>query len=262
MVSLEYVREFVNERLTAAAEDIFGVFVKTIVEYQEEIDRQRRLLDIVWKPAIKLHRIEFPEQYVCKEENEDEVLCEQQPWFQERSSSLDQEDPEPPQIKEEQEELCTSQEEEQLELKQETETFMLTPTCEDTNHSEDGTLMLCTDETQMVVQETPLGYISIESAAVPEPNKDHDAQNQDQKGGKHGDSESTENAEPKLMKVHDTKSNTDCQLLSHNCHSESEAASDHQFLSYISHGANSHDQTGSTMNAELKNNLNFCIIYN
>ncbi|XP_037651722.1 zinc finger protein 32-like [Sebastes umbrosus] len=41
---------------------------------------------------------------------EEEVPPEQQEW----SSSLDQEDPEPPHIKEEQEELCTSQEGEQL----------------------------------------------------------------------------------------------------------------------------------------------------
>ena len=56
MSSVQCLRDFVNERLTAAAEDIFRVFEQTIVEYEEEIDRQRRLLDIVWKPEIKLHR--------------------------------------------------------------------------------------------------------------------------------------------------------------------------------------------------------------
>lgn len=53
MSSVEYLREFVNRRLTAAVEEIFGVFQKTIVEYEEEINRQRRLLD-VWKSAMKL----------------------------------------------------------------------------------------------------------------------------------------------------------------------------------------------------------------
>ena len=48
---------------------------------------------------------------------------------------MNQEDPEPPQIKEEQEELCTSQEEEQLELKQETDVFMVTLTDEESVHS-------------------------------------------------------------------------------------------------------------------------------
>ena len=57
MSSVEYLREFVKERLSAAAEEIFGVLKTTIFEYQEEVDRQRRLLDIVWKPEIKLHRI-------------------------------------------------------------------------------------------------------------------------------------------------------------------------------------------------------------
>ena len=57
MSSVEYLRGFVSERLTAAAEEIFEVFIKTIVEYEEEINRQRGLLDICWKPEIKLHRI-------------------------------------------------------------------------------------------------------------------------------------------------------------------------------------------------------------
>uniref|UniRef100_A0AAQ4NYY1 C2H2-type domain-containing protein n=1 Tax=Gasterosteus aculeatus aculeatus TaxID=481459 RepID=A0AAQ4NYY1_GASAC len=168
MSSVECLREFVNERLSAAAEEIFGVFKRTVVEYQEEIDRQRRMLDVFWKPEVKLHRIKLPQPRVCTEE---EVLCDQQLCLQERNPSVDQEDPDPPQIKEEQEELCSSQEGEQLEPKQ--ETFMLTPTCEERDHGEDQLLDLCTDETQTVVQETSLGYISVESAAVVEPSNDH-----------------------------------------------------------------------------------------
>ena len=56
MSSVECLRDLINERLTAAAEEIFRVFHKTIVEYEEEINRQRRLLDIVLKPEIQLHR--------------------------------------------------------------------------------------------------------------------------------------------------------------------------------------------------------------
>ncbi|XP_073321841.1 uncharacterized protein [Pagrus major] len=171
MSSIVCFREFVNERLTAAAEEIFGVFIKTIVEYEEEIDRQRRLLDIIWKPEIKLQRIVLPQQHVCLEE---EVQSGQQLCNQERNSSEDQEDPEPPQIKEEQEELCISQEGEQLVLKLETDTFMLTPTYEENDHSE------------------------------PEPESDHQllsdtfhvAESQNQTGGKHGDSGSTRGTEP------------------------------------------------------------------
>ena len=57
MSSSEGLREFVNERLAAAAEEILRVFKQTIVEYEKEIDRQRRLLDIVWKPKVKLQQI-------------------------------------------------------------------------------------------------------------------------------------------------------------------------------------------------------------
>lgn len=56
MSSLEYLKEFVNERLTAAAEEIFGVFKRTIDEYEEEVVRQRKMLAVVWKPEIKLLR--------------------------------------------------------------------------------------------------------------------------------------------------------------------------------------------------------------
>ncbi|XP_030607365.1 golgin subfamily A member 6-like protein 22 [Archocentrus centrarchus] len=122
MLSVQYLREFINERLTAAAEEIFTEFEKTIVQYEEEIELQRRLLDITWKPEIKLHRTELRQSLCSKEE---EALPEQKLWKQERSSSLDQEEPEPPQIKEEEEELCSSLEGEQLVLKEETDTFMV-----------------------------------------------------------------------------------------------------------------------------------------
>ncbi|XP_041790288.1 zinc finger protein with KRAB and SCAN domains 3-like isoform X2 [Chelmon rostratus] len=168
MSSAEHLREFVNERLTAAAEEIFTVFKKTIVEFEEEINRQRKLLDVVWKPEIKLHRIELPQQHVCKEE-EEEVVAEQQLCNPDRNSSPDLEDPEPLQMKEEQEEVCSSQEGEQLVLKQETDTFMLTPTCEESDHQ----LMSHTC---------------------------HGAESQDQKGGSHEDSGSARNAEPKAKK--------------------------------------------------------------
>lgn len=55
MTSVHFLREFISERLTAAASEIFEVFEKTIVQYEEEVDRQRRLLlDLSWKPEIKL----------------------------------------------------------------------------------------------------------------------------------------------------------------------------------------------------------------
>lgn len=46
-----------TERLTAAAEEIFGVFHRTIVAYEAEVERQRRLLNVLYNPEIKLHKL-------------------------------------------------------------------------------------------------------------------------------------------------------------------------------------------------------------
>ncbi|MEQ2216604.1 hypothetical protein XENOCAPTIV_019141 [Xenoophorus captivus] len=61
MSKIEMLRLLINQRLTAAAEEIFGVFGRTIAEYEEEIsrskleiDRQRRLLELSRKPQISL----------------------------------------------------------------------------------------------------------------------------------------------------------------------------------------------------------------
>ncbi|CAG5862801.1 unnamed protein product [Menidia menidia] len=59
MSSVRHLKAFISQRLTAAAEEIFSEFEKTIVQYEEEIDRQRRLLDITWKPKITLNAIAF-----------------------------------------------------------------------------------------------------------------------------------------------------------------------------------------------------------
>ncbi|XP_041641882.1 zinc finger protein OZF-like [Cheilinus undulatus] len=141
MCSTDGLREFVIERLTAAAEDIFVVFKNTIVQYEAEIDRQRRQLDMVWKPHIYLERIDAHQYHGCKEEGseDDQQVCNQERSFsldQERSFSPDQGEPEPPQIKEEQEEACSSVEAEQLVLKQETDTFMWTITHDESDHDE------------------------------------------------------------------------------------------------------------------------------
>ncbi|XP_049923357.1 zinc finger protein 771-like isoform X21 [Epinephelus moara] len=113
MSKVQMLRSLVKQRLTAAAEEIFGLFERTIAEYEEELcrskeenERQRKLLETVSNPQLRLHRADVQQLLVVKEE----VPPEQQEW----SSSVDQEDPEPPHIKEEQEELWISQEGEQL----------------------------------------------------------------------------------------------------------------------------------------------------
>ncbi|XP_029566049.1 zinc finger protein 664 [Salmo trutta] len=104
-------RVFLNQRLTAAAEEIFEVVEQTIAEYQEECFRTKeenvrlqKLLDIVIKPEIKVHRADLQQLIVSKEE----VPPEQQHCEKEWRPNLGQE------VKEEQEELRTNQGEEQL----------------------------------------------------------------------------------------------------------------------------------------------------
>ncbi|KAM9310745.1 uncharacterized protein KZ484_026580 [Pholidichthys leucotaenia] len=133
MSSVQRLREVVRERLAAAAEEICGEFEKVIFQYEEEIKYQRRLLEISCRPKIKLHRIDFTQQPDCQE---DEVLTDQQLWNQERNSILDQEEPEPPQMKEEQEELRIGQEGEMLALKLEADSSMATPIPEGNDQSE------------------------------------------------------------------------------------------------------------------------------
>ncbi|XP_058505062.1 zinc finger protein 391-like isoform X2 [Solea solea] len=135
MSSLQCFRDLITERLTVAAEEIFRHVERTVVEYEEELYRQRKLLEIVCQPRVNLQRIELPQQHVSQEE---EVLTEQQLWNQERNSSLDQEEPESGQIKEEQETICTSHEGEQLEVKQEADALMLTLENEESDHMEPG----------------------------------------------------------------------------------------------------------------------------
>lgn len=50
------MRRFVCDRLTAAAQEILGAYEKKIEGYEAEIARQRRLLDAVLTPELKLHR--------------------------------------------------------------------------------------------------------------------------------------------------------------------------------------------------------------
>nr|XP_033480334.1 zinc finger protein 391-like [Epinephelus lanceolatus] len=209
MSSVESLREFVKERLTAAAEEILGVFVRTIVEYEEEIDRQRRLLDIVLKPEIKLHRTELPQQHVCTEE---EVVPEQQLCIEERKSNVDQEHPEPSQIKEEEEEeeVCSSQAGEQLVLKQETDGFMLTPADEESEHSEDQTLDFIHDDTQSAADKESVVIIPVISSVISQATSDHQllshnshvAESQDEEEYQHGDSGSTRNTELQAEERH------------------------------------------------------------
>ncbi|XP_047239341.1 zinc finger and SCAN domain-containing protein 12-like isoform X2 [Girardinichthys multiradiatus] len=133
MTSVQPQREMMNELLTPA-EETFTEFKGIIVKTEEELDGQHRLLDFSRIPLIILHRIDLSQYYVCKEEG---VLTDLS--NQEGNSTLDQDEPEPLQIKQEQEELehqqfkveeeqiCISKDEEQLVLKQETDDILVIP---------------------------------------------------------------------------------------------------------------------------------------
>ncbi|XP_024290097.1 zinc finger protein 182-like isoform X4 [Oncorhynchus tshawytscha] len=124
MSKLQLLRAFLNERLTAAAVEIFGAVEKTVGEYQEENDRLRRLLRRT--PEIKLCGIDSLQLSV----SEKEVPPEQQHCEQEWSPSLGQKDPETTQIEEEQEEFRTNQGEEQLQgVEPDIIKFIFTPFC-------------------------------------------------------------------------------------------------------------------------------------
>ncbi|KAM9762064.1 uncharacterized protein ACNS7B_004277 [Menidia menidia] len=128
MSSVRHLKAFISQRLTAAAEEIFSEFEKTIVQYEEEIDRQRRLLDITWKPKITLNAIELPKHYIP---NDQEVLTNEVNHKKNSSSVCGE--PEPLQVKEEQEELCIGTEEEQSVLMPEINTFKVISPSEDSD---------------------------------------------------------------------------------------------------------------------------------
>lgn len=61
--TLQAFNAFLTDKLTAAAVDIFGFVERTILDYQEEMNRTKlenqrlqRLLDLIYKPEIRLHR--------------------------------------------------------------------------------------------------------------------------------------------------------------------------------------------------------------
>lgn len=114
------------------------------------------------------------------------------------------------------EELHIIQEGEQLGLKQETDTFTLIPTCEESCHKEDQILDSCPGGTHSLAEEQLMGSMSGKSFAVAEPNSENQLlfhsspvdESQDHKGEKYGDSGTSKNAEPSAMQ-RQNKTNSD-----------------------------------------------------
>ncbi|XP_061925486.1 zinc finger protein 614-like isoform X2 [Entelurus aequoreus] len=99
MSTLQMLRALVDQRLTAAVEEIFVVFERTIAEYEAELSRTKeennQLLDVVFKKhQVVLHRTDIEEEPLPHEQEEE---------------------PQPPHIKAEEAEHTVSQEGDHLE---------------------------------------------------------------------------------------------------------------------------------------------------
>ncbi|XP_053276113.1 zinc finger protein 502 [Pleuronectes platessa] len=140
MSSVLCFRKFVSERLIAAAEEILGVFEQTVQVYEEEIERQRRLLE------TKLPEKDVSQSSSCNEE----VLLGQQRLCdcnQKRNSTLSQGESE---FSVDAEELCSSRDREQLVLKQETDLLRLAH--EGSDYTEDQIVLMDPHQIQNAAQ--------------------------------------------------------------------------------------------------------------
>ncbi|XP_059210510.1 zinc finger protein 32-like [Centropristis striata] len=102
MFKTEKLKALLNERLKAAAEDIFSIFETTIKEYEEAVFRSKQDVD---QQRRRLVGLKAPLQLSIQEEDtpSEQDHCE-------KKTDLCEDDLEPPQIKEEQEEeLWTAQ---------------------------------------------------------------------------------------------------------------------------------------------------------
>ncbi|XP_076005826.1 uncharacterized protein LOC143000403 isoform X2 [Genypterus blacodes] len=108
MSKVQHLRALVNQRLILAAEEIFCLFERTIAEYEEEIERQRRQLK---KNEINKTVLQQDVQRSIVSEDE------QQRW----SPSMEQLEPQSPHIKEEHDHLRNRQVGPQLQELEETE---------------------------------------------------------------------------------------------------------------------------------------------
>ncbi|XP_077395962.1 uncharacterized protein LOC144032142 [Festucalex cinctus] len=113
MCKVQMLRALLNQRLSAAIDEVFVVFQRTMTEYEEELcrtkaenERQRQILDAVFKPQFGSNREDAQTMEdvgggrPAKSSSEDYLLSEHQEW----SPREDQDDTEPSCIKEEEEE--------------------------------------------------------------------------------------------------------------------------------------------------------------
>ncbi|KAM8865781.1 uncharacterized protein ACB058_006920 [Synchiropus picturatus] len=70
MSSVQTLRQFVDDRLAAVAEEIFGVFQQTVSELEEEVSRQRKLLDALQEQPV-VRPLNTGIQQLCMMKQED-----------------------------------------------------------------------------------------------------------------------------------------------------------------------------------------------
>ncbi|XP_015231038.1 PREDICTED: uncharacterized protein LOC107085298 [Cyprinodon variegatus] len=136
MPSAECLRQFVNDRLAAAAEEIISVFEKTIAGYEEELSRQRRLLSIAWKPQVKLHRADLQQHLIHVKD----IPKELQLGKQDRKSIPEQEEGELTQISGRRDKICLSHHKEVV-LKEENASLFPSTTFDEVGHKVDQSVL-------------------------------------------------------------------------------------------------------------------------
>ncbi|KAM9408346.1 uncharacterized protein KZ484_026720 [Pholidichthys leucotaenia] len=152
-----------------------GADCSQIKEEQEDVCISREGEQFGLKQETHAFDEDAPQLHDCKEE----VLTVQQLCNQEEQDAA--------QVKEEGEELCSSREEEDLGLKQETDTFMVTPTDEDSDKNETEP-----DSEQLLSHNSP------------------DTESQDQGAGKNVNPRSSKDEEPQPKKrLHRKRSDRD-----------------------------------------------------
>uniref|UniRef100_UPI0037E7962A zinc finger protein 271-like n=1 Tax=Semicossyphus pulcher TaxID=241346 RepID=UPI0037E7962A len=124
MSTIQTVKAFVNQRLTAAVEEIFELLETTISNYEEEIFRQRRLLDDVPRPENDINTAGVQKLIVKKDDQH------------EGRNSLDHKDPQLQHIKEEEEELWSSKKREELQGQEGDDTMKFTFTVKSEDYEE------------------------------------------------------------------------------------------------------------------------------
>lgn len=86
MSSVGSFRERLKQRMSAVGDDLCSALEETTVRYEAQIEQQRKMLDVIWKPEVKLYRIDDPHNQAFKKKLEVSN--------QEQNASVDQKDSE------------------------------------------------------------------------------------------------------------------------------------------------------------------------